>query len=179
MKHSFSFISGAFVAPFLLPTVEQLHQLHEQVRGLTGPNLRKKSINDIHQLVANEELLITENSLGPTGMISVRATKAAESPRVLIYFNPMSQQPCFNTAKTGEINSFAVHPSMTGQGIGQTLVKAALTHAKDIGLHHVFARVAKGNDRARFLFEKSGFVHRTDTHRIEDGTPLWVLTRTL
>lgn len=51
-----------------------------------------------------------------------------------------------------------VHPDHRGLGIGRTLLKAALEHARSIGLEQVELEVFSSNQTAIRLYERCGFV---------------------
>nr|WP_299039888.1 GNAT family N-acetyltransferase [uncultured Pseudokineococcus sp.] len=60
----------------------------------------------------------------------------------------------FSAVDDGWLEQLYVTPAAQGQGVGQTLLRAALNEHPG-GLHlHVFAR----NTRARALYERAGFV---------------------
>jgi ribosomal protein S18 acetylase RimI-like enzyme len=63
---------------------------------------------------------------------------------------------------TGEGNAMVVaawvHPATRGQGVGDQLVAEVLDWSREQGYDQVVLRVADGNDPARRLFERNGFV---------------------
>ncbi|HEY7290046.1 MAG TPA: GNAT family N-acetyltransferase [Vicinamibacterales bacterium] len=50
-----------------------------------------------------------------------------------------------------------VEPSLRGTGAADALVSSVLSWARDEGARHVRLHIAKGNDRARRCYERSGF----------------------
>ena len=57
-----------------------------------------------------------------------------------------------------EINGIAVAPEAVGQGVGQTLVEAAVAEAKRRGARKLSLRVLGTNTAARRLYARCGFV---------------------
>lgn len=77
----------------------------------------------------------------------------------------------------GEIANLAVDPECRGQGIGSSLLDAALDEAKKQGTEEVFLEVRDSNARARQLYESRGFVEvgrrrRYYRHPVEDAVIL-------
>jgi len=60
-------------------------------------------------------------------------------------------------ADQGEIANLAVTPSGWGAGIGRALLKHALDEGERRGAEAVFLEVRNSNERARRLYESSGF----------------------
>lgn len=62
-----------------------------------------------------------------------------------------------------------------GLGIGTALFSEMIAIAKDKGLYQLELEYVEGNERARGLYEKMGFVHvgeKPDAIRLKDGTML-------
>lgn len=56
-----------------------------------------------------------------------------------------------------QVNNVAVHPDYRKKGIGGTLLKTALSFAKQSGAEEAFLEVREGNDDAIRLYESMGF----------------------
>ena len=56
-----------------------------------------------------------------------------------------------------QVNNVAVHPDYRKKGIGGTLLKTALSFAKQSGAEEAFLEVREGNDDAISLYESMGF----------------------
>jgi len=72
----------------------------------------------------------------------------------------MAGSPWAEAASEGvaEFRMLATDPAAQGQGIGRALVDACLDLAADRGCHAVAIFVREGNDIARRMYEKRGFV---------------------
>jgi [ribosomal protein S18]-alanine N-acetyltransferase len=84
-------------------------------------------------------------------------------------------------ADQGEIANLAVAPEGWGSGIGRALLNAAVSEARLRGVETVFLEVRDSNQRARRLYQSSGFeevTRRREYYRrpVEDAI---VLRRTL
>jgi ribosomal protein S18 acetylase RimI-like enzyme len=55
--------------------------------------------------------------------------------------------------------NIAVHPGSRGQGIGRSLLEAALAFCRQSGIHTLHLEVRTGNAKAISLYKKCGFVH--------------------
>lgn len=60
-------------------------------------------------------------------------------------------------ALTGELDSFYVHPSAWGQGVGRALLAAALDRLIEMGFSDVTLWTAELNHRPRRIYETAGF----------------------
>ena len=67
-----------------------------------------------------------------------------------------------NDGRRGYIYHTAVHPDYRKQGIGTTLVDAALDALKQIGITKVALVVFRRNEDGNAFWEKQGFTERTD-----------------
>ena len=57
-----------------------------------------------------------------------------------------------------EILTLAVVPAARRNGLGRALVRAALAHARTLGILNLFLEVGAGNDAAQRLYRGLGFV---------------------
>jgi RimJ/RimL family protein N-acetyltransferase len=57
-----------------------------------------------------------------------------------------------------EVNGLAVDPSRQGEGIGALLLDAGIARARREGKRRLVLRVLSGNEGARRLYERHGFV---------------------
>jgi ribosomal-protein-alanine N-acetyltransferase len=64
---------------------------------------------------------------------------------------------CRTAAEECEILTLAVRPAARRQGIGTTLLRAAMTRAAAAGARVVFLEVAEDNDPAQALYRRAGF----------------------
>lgn len=62
------------------------------------------------------------------------------------------------TAEEAEILTLAVHPRLRRQGIAALLLQAGMAEAARMGARSLFLEVAIGNQAARHLYAKAGFV---------------------
>ena len=68
--------------------------------------------------------------------------------------------------------SMWVHPEHRGAGVGDTLVGAVKTWARDEGKAALWLHVDKADPRARRFYERNGFVATgTEIRRERDGAP--------
>ncbi|MDQ8730382.1 GNAT family N-acetyltransferase [Bradyrhizobium sp. LHD-71] len=67
---------------------------------------------------------------------------------------PMTSGP---THRHRGVLGMGLLPQFRGQGIGATLLQAALCAARDFGLHRVELTVRQGNERAIALYRSAGF----------------------
>lgn len=56
--------------------------------------------------------------------------------------------------------NLAVAPELRGRGLGRTLATAVVEHAREVAARFVTLEVAIGNDVARTLYQRLGFVER-------------------
>ena len=75
------------------------------------------------------------------------------------------------------IDTLSVNPNYQGKGIGQQLILAAITWAKELGHQKVGLLVDKDNPNAKRLYERLGFVKAND--RLLLGKPHEHLTYSL
>ena len=76
-----------------------------------------------------------------------------------------------------EILNLAVHPGLRGQGIGGTLLDAAVDAVKSRGAEQIYLEVRESNDSARKLYAGRGFDEITRRpgyyrHPVEDALVL-------
>lgn len=57
-----------------------------------------------------------------------------------------------------DVQTIAVSPSLSGGGIGRTLLTAAIEHAWSVGCSRIFLEVRADNEPALALYRKAGFV---------------------
>lgn len=99
------------------------------------------------------------DSLGTSGCFLERAAGGFLIGRVIV--------------DEAELLTLAVDPAMRRQGIGLTLVKRFLNHAKDRGAQTGFLEVAADNQAACALYQSVGFVESATRKRYysaPDGT---------
>lgn len=69
--------------------------------------------------------------------------------------------------------AIALKEKYWGLGIGKSMMNYALELAKEMGYEQAELEVVEGNDRAKSLYEKMGFVETgrlPNAHRYDDGT---------
>lgn len=64
---------------------------------------------------------------------------------------------CRSADTEGEVLSLGVLPEVRRQGLARALMDAAITHAIELGIGHLFLEVAEDNAPARRLYETLGF----------------------
>jgi GNAT superfamily N-acetyltransferase len=57
----------------------------------------------------------------------------------------------------GELDSFYVHPSVWGRGVGNTLLAAAIDRLRSMGFKHATLWTAELNHRPRRIYEAAGW----------------------
>jgi glycosyltransferase involved in cell wall biosynthesis/ribosomal protein S18 acetylase RimI-like enzyme len=64
------------------------------------------------------------------------------------------------SARSCELSSIAVAPEAGGNGLGKTLIRAFIAHAKSMDADYVYLTTdADGNDQANALYRQAGFRH--------------------
>lgn len=64
---------------------------------------------------------------------------------------------CRTADKEGEVLSLGVSPEARRRGVARALMEAAVAHALELGIEHLFLEVAEDNQAARRLYEALGF----------------------
>ena len=83
-------------------------------------------------------------------------------------------------ADEAEILTLAVHPGVRRNGVGSTLLDAAMRRAAALGAAAMFLEVAVTNDAARALYAAHGFAEAGLRRRYyPDGTDALILRSTL
>ena len=77
------------------------------------------------------------------------------------------------TATVGEIDSFYTHPSVWGQGVGRSLMAAAITHLRELGFGEATLWTEHRNHRPRRFYERAGWtLDGAERHKEYRGTAL-------
>ena len=77
------------------------------------------------------------------------------------------------TDDVGEIDSFYTHPSVWGQGVGRSLMAAAIARLRELGCSEATLWTEHRNDRPRRFYERAGWtLDGAERHREYRGTPL-------
>jgi GNAT superfamily N-acetyltransferase len=99
----------------------------------------KKAMDDIPEDAA---LLVAEDE--------------GQVPAGFIYLTTESDY--FSGEKLGYISDLAVAPQAEGQGVGRLLISAAEDWTREMGYRRLTLDVFAGNERARRVYEKAGFL---------------------
>lgn len=88
--------------------------------------------------------------------ISVFVAETSSAPPQVIGFVSMSLVQTL-TGGRGWIDDMAVGPDFRGEGVGASLLEAALRHANRLNLTHLYVNVERGSAAARAFYQASGF----------------------
>jgi ribosomal-protein-alanine N-acetyltransferase len=118
--------------------------------------LRAAKLADLEAIVRLENVSFAE----PWTRSTLRAALTDEHTQVLLAEREgaaCGYAVVWNILDEGELTSLAVAPDARGQGIGATLLKAALRACRRRGARTVFLEVRVDNVAARRLYERCGF----------------------
>jgi ribosomal protein S18 acetylase RimI-like enzyme len=73
-------------------------------------------------------------------------------------FGPARDQDSILAGGTGEIYGLYLHPEWWGQGFGRALMDASIAELAKNGYGQATLNVIEGNDRARFFYERQGWI---------------------
>ena len=90
------------------------------------------------------------------GSVMLVAEDASGAPAGFVWLK--TDRDYFSDMQVGHVIDIAVTPSAEGRGVGRALLAAAEQWAKDHGYPWLTLHVFAGNDRARRLYEKAGYV---------------------
>jgi ribosomal-protein-alanine N-acetyltransferase len=80
------------------------------------------------------------------------------------------------TFEIGQVNNLAVHPNLRGKGIGNLLLRDALTRFNEAQCERVVLEVRVSNFEAISLYERVGFKKRhVKEHYYENGEDAWAM----
>jgi ribosomal protein S18 acetylase RimI-like enzyme len=73
-------------------------------------------------------------------------------------FGPARDQDSILAGSTAEIYGFYLDPERWGQGLGHALMDASVARLASRGFEEATLNVVEGNERARFFYERQGWI---------------------
>ena len=115
------------------------------------PWLTKTALDDFNQAAMRKAMAAV-----PADAALLIAEDEAQTPAGFIYLTTESDY--FTGEKLGYISDLAVAPQAEGQGVGRLLISAAEDWTREKGYRRLTLDVFAGNERARRVYEKAGFM---------------------
>ena len=118
-------------------------------------------------------------------LIAERAAPLIESGDVTVLFagdgpDGFAQLRFRPSLYTGALDAYLeelyVAPALRGQGLGRTLLEAAMVHARERGARHIDLNTSEDDVAARALYDRMGFTNREGA---PDGPPMLYYERDL
>jgi ribosomal protein S18 acetylase RimI-like enzyme len=111
------------------------------------------------------------------GLVAARAARAHPDPALTERLRRAAGVLARPGSGDGYLSRLAIHPAMSGRGLGRLLLHEALAAARSLGLARCVLEVADTNDRAIALYRSAGFeqIDRASTTDPESGARLGFL----
>lgn len=98
--------------------------------------------------------------------VKSRARFVAELDGQVVGMAAVGESGC---SRAASLTSLWVDPQARGEGVGSSLVLAAIAWATDAGHHQLLLWVTDGNSHAERLYERHGFRRTGDTQQVRLG----------
>ena len=123
-----------------------------RLSGMDLPSwLTKTALDDFNQAAMQKAM-----DDMPADAALLIAVDESQSPAGFIYLT--TEADYFTGEKLGYISDLAVAPQAEGQGVGRLLMDAAEDWTREKGYRRLTLDVFAGNERARRVYEKAGFL---------------------
>jgi ribosomal protein S18 acetylase RimI-like enzyme len=106
--------------------------------------------------ISNKTTKLIEESITELSEHSVLLI-AEENQKVLGFALLQTRKDFFTDESHGYVSDIAVKKEVEGRGVGRLLLEAAENWSKDKGFRLLVLHVLIGNERAKRIYEKSGF----------------------